>query len=133
MIACSVMILPLIKLIPMPVLFGLFLFMGTTTLLGNQFFERMTLWLTDPKLYPMKHYTRLVKHWRIHLFTGIQALALLALWLLKSSKVGLLFPVLIALLVPLRMWLGRFFTAAELEALDSEEEDEEEEENLIGG
>lgn len=133
MIACSVMVLPLIKLIPMPVLFGLFLFMGMTTLVGNQFFERLTLWLTDPQLYPVKHYTRSVKHLRIHLFTAIQALALLALWFLKASKAGLLFPVLIALLVPLRMWLGRFFTPEELEVLDSEEEDVEEEENLLGG
>lgn len=132
LIGFSILILPLIKLIPMAVLFGLFLYMGFSTLTGNQFFERMTLWVTDPKLYPLSHYTQRVAHMRIHLFTVIQAGGLVALWLLKASAIGILFPVLIALLVPFRMTLGRFFTKAELEALDSEEEAEELDDALAG-
>ncbi|MBL8896902.1 MAG: HCO3- transporter [Planctomycetes bacterium] len=131
LIACSVLILPLIKLIPMAVLFGLFLFMGFTTLGGNQFFDRVTLWVTDPKLYPRSHYTRIVSHLRIHLYTIIQAVALAALWVLKASSIGILFPVLIALLVPLRLLLGRWFTAEELAALDAEEVAEEFEGELL--
>jgi len=123
-IALSVLILPLIKLIPMAVLFGLFLYMGLTTLSGNQFFERVTLWVTDPALYPKNHYTRIVSHWRIHLFTVIQALALGALWVLKASAIGILFPVLIAMLVPLRILMARWFKPEELHVLDSEEEEE---------
>ncbi len=57
----------------------------------------------------------------------------MALWVLKTSSIGILFPVLIALLVPTRFLLGRFFTPAELIALDAEEEVEEIEERAIGG
>lgn len=121
MIAASVFMLPLIKLIPMVVLFGLFLYMGTAILQGNQFFERFTLFFTDPKLYPASHYVRRVRPSKIHAFTAIQVVALTALWLLKSSPLGILFPVLIALLVPLRLALSRFFSAQELSALDAEE------------
>ena len=122
----------LIKAIPMPVLFGLFLFMGFNTLLGNEFWERVTLWITDPKLYPKTHYVKIVPYKKIHLFTGIQAAALAALWALKTSAIGILFPVLIALLVPLRLFLKRFYTPEELAALDAEEELDEAADAFIG-
>lgn len=125
LIACSILILPLIKLIPMAVLFGLFLFMGVATLAGNQFSHRFTLWVTDPKLYPANHYVSRVRRNKMHLFTLIQVLCLVALWVLKASSLGILFPVLIALLVPLRLLMKRYFTGEELEALDAEDESEE--------
>lgn len=115
----------LIKAIPMPVLFGLFLFMGFNTLLGNEFWDRVTLWVTDPKLYPDTHYVKIVPHKKIHVFTAIQAAALAALWALKTSAIGILFPVLIALLVPLRLLLKRFYTPEELAVLDADEEPDE--------
>lgn len=120
LIACSIFILPLITLIPMAVLFGLFLYMGIATLGGNQFWERLTLWATDPDLYPSTHYVSRVPARTLHLFTAIQLLALVALWLLKTSIIGLLFPVLIALLVPLRLALGKFIEPHHLRLLDSE-------------
>ncbi|MBW2498822.1 MAG: HCO3- transporter [Deltaproteobacteria bacterium] len=132
LIGFSILILPLIQLIPMSVLFGLFLFMGFNTLAGNQLWDRFLLWFTDPRLYPKTHYVRRVKISRIHFFTLIQVLALGALWMLKTSPVGILFPVLIALLVPLRLGLGRRFTQAELEALDAEEELDDQEERSSG-
>lgn len=133
LIACSVLILPLIQLIPMAVLFGLFLFMGFNTLAGNQLWDRFLLWFTDPKLYPATHAVRRVPITKIHLFTLIQVSGLVALWLLKTSAVGILFPVLIALLVPLRLALGRWFDGDELEALDPDEELEEAEAHALGG
>ena len=59
-------------------------------------------------------------------------LALGLLWVLKASAIGILFPVLIALLVPLRLLLGRWFRPAELDKLDSEEEVEETDDLLVG-
>ena len=47
------------------------------------------------------------------------------LWILKASPLGILFPVLIALLVPLRLSMDRVFEPAHLELLDAEEEAEE--------
>ncbi|KIG13092.1 Sodium bicarbonate cotransporter [Enhygromyxa salina] len=121
LIAGSILILPLIKLIPMPVLFGLFLYMGFATLTGNELADRAVLWFTDRNLYPETHYLRRVSRRKIHLFTIIQLGGLVALWVLKTSPLGLLFPILIALLVPLRLALKRWFTDDELEALDGEE------------
>jgi hypothetical protein len=131
LIGASLALLSWIEQIPMAVLFGLFLYMGFSTLGGNQLFERVTLWVTDPRLYPQNHYTRSVAHWRMHLFTLVQVVALALLWVLKASAIGILFPILIALLVPLRLLLGRWFRSEELAALDSEEETEEFEDLLV--
>jgi hypothetical protein len=122
MIAASILILPLIKLIPMAVLFGLFLYMGVATLGGNEFFERVMLGVTDRELFPDTHYVRVVPPAVIRGFTLIQMGALGALWVLKTSAIGILFPVLIALLVPLRLGMKRVFKPEHLAALDADEE-----------
>ncbi|MCO6439601.1 MAG: HCO3- transporter [Nitrococcus mobilis] len=125
LIGVSILLLPLIKLIPMAVLFGLFLYMGFVTLAGNQFFDRITLWFTDRNLYPNTHYVRNVPRRIIHYFTAIQVACFAALWILKSSAIGILFPVLIALLAPLRLLLDRFFKREHLQALDADEDMDE--------
>ena len=122
LIASSILLLPLIKAIPMEVLFGLFLFMGFSTLNGTDLFNRVRLWITDSKLYPQSHYVNKVPLRVIHLFTFIQVASLGLLWVLKSSPAGILFPLLIALLVPLRYWLANWFSSEHIELLDSEEE-----------
>jgi len=125
MIGASILLLPLIQAIPMEVLFGLFLFMGFSTLNGTDFFARVRLWITDRNQYPQTHYVRKVPHRVIHLFTLIQVLALVALWILKSSSLGIMFPLLIAMLVPMRLMLERWFDNGHLELLDAEEETDE--------
>jgi len=112
--------------IPMSVLFGLFLYMGVTSLGGNQMFERLELWLMDPKLYPTTHYLKRVKRRDVHIFTAIQVIALAILWAVKVSSAAMLFPLFIALLVPLRLLLPRWFDEASLKALDSEEDADDE-------
>lgn len=42
--------------------------------------------------------------------------------MLKASIFGILFPVLIALLVPLRLMLNKFFDRGHLAALDADED-----------
>lgn len=128
-IGVSLLFLPVVKMIPMSVLFGLFLYMGFASLGGNEFFERFKLWAMDPRLYPKTHhFIGKVPNAVIHKFTLIQVVCLAVLWILKSSKLGLLFPVLIALLVPIRTSLRRFFKADHLHALDADEEAEDIEE-----
>ncbi|MBT4863729.1 MAG: PTS transporter subunit EIIA [Planctomycetaceae bacterium] len=126
LIGLSLFLLPLLKTIPMAVLYGLFLFMGVVSMSGNQFFERMSLWLKDPALYPVTHYIRRVPRWTIHAFTLLQLVCLGVLWFVKSSAIGILFPVFIALLVPVRLLAGKYFSAEQLAALDAEEEPEDE-------
>ncbi|MCH2182569.1 MAG: sodium bicarbonate transporter family protein [Mariniblastus sp.] len=129
LIGLSLLMLPIVNLIPNAVLFGLFLYMGFTTLGGNDFFDRVRLWVTDPALYPKTHYIRKVPMRTIHMFTALQFGGLAALWILKMTKIqgfplGILFPLLIALLVPFRMSFTKFFDAKDLEILDSEEDEE---------
>jgi mannitol/fructose-specific phosphotransferase system IIA component (Ntr-type) len=127
LIGFSLLLLPWLKEIPMAVLYGLFLFMGIVSMSGNQFFERLSLWLRDPDLYPVTHYIRRVPSRTIHAFTALQFSCLAILWIVKSSSIGILFPIFIALLVPVRMIASMFFSAEHLAALDADEEPEEEE------
>ena len=101
--------------------------MGVVSMAGNQFFERLSLWPKDPTLYPTTHYIRRVPIWTIHKFTILQAACLAVLWGVKISRVGILFPLFIALLVPVRLIAGRYFSEKHLAALDAEEDPEEEE------
>ncbi len=128
LIGLSLLLLPYLKFIPLAVLFGLFLFMGVVSMKGNQFFERLSLWATDPDLYPRTHFVRRVPKRAMHLFTLVQLICLVVLWIVKTSAWGILFPLFIAILVPVRFALGRVFNSEHLDALDAEENPEEEEE-----
>jgi len=131
LLGSSIFFLTYFSYIPMPVLFGLFLFMGLTSLGGNQFFDRIMLWVTDPKLYPKTHYTERVPRKYIHRFTLIQLLCFVVLWVLKASKLGILFPLMIAALVPINFYIRRFFPPAYMEALVAEEGEEQEQSHVL--
>lgn len=130
LVGCSLLLLPLLSAIPLAVLYGVFLFMGVVSIAGNQFFERLSLWFKDPDLYPAFHYIRRAPIWTIHAFTLIQVICLGILWVVKTSDqpaIAILFPLFIALLVPVRILLvGQWFKAEHLRALDAEEEPEDE-------
>ncbi|MBW2507084.1 MAG: HCO3- transporter [Deltaproteobacteria bacterium] len=126
MIGSSLLFLGLLREIPMSVVFGLFLYMGIASLRGNQFVDRLKLWVTDPSLYPPTHYVRRVSRTVLHTFTLIQVICLIVLWTVKSSSLGVLFPLCIALLVPIRRNLDRIFSQKDLAFLDADEEPEEE-------
>ncbi|MEC7566296.1 MAG: PTS sugar transporter subunit IIA [Planctomycetota bacterium] len=115
-----------LQFIPKSTLYGLFLFMGVVSMSGNQFFARASLWIRDPALYPSTHYMRRVPQSVIHIFTAFQAVCLGILWIVKASALGILFPVFIALLVPVRMLAGKYFSDQHLQALDSQEAPEDE-------
>ena len=125
LIASSLFLLPLLQLVPMATLYGLFLFMGVVSMSGNQFFERLSLWIMDASLYPSTHYIRRVRRSTIHKYTLVQLFGLLACLAILSggehNHIAIFFPVLIALLVPLRMLLTRYFSHEDLAALDAEE------------
>jgi mannitol/fructose-specific phosphotransferase system IIA component (Ntr-type) len=124
--------LPYLSLIPMAVLFGLFLFMGIGSLGGNQFIDRFKLWIMDPSLYPPTHYLRAVPVRFVHWYTGIQFVCLSVLWVVKTSVIGILFPFFVALLVPIRMYLKKVFRPHHLALLDAEEGPADEEFREVG-
>ena len=116
----SLLLLPWLKVVPMAVLYGLFLFMGIVSMKGNQFLERLSLWPMDRMLYPATHYIRRVPNSTIHKYTFLQFVCLVVLWIVKSSAVAILFPLLIVLLVPVRWIAGRFFATQDLAILDAD-------------
>ena len=89
-----------------------------STLNGTDLFARVKLWMIDKHLYLTEDYIKKVPIKVINIFTLIQIGALATLWVLKSSSLGILFPLLIALLVPLRQWLSKHFEEEHLTALD---------------
>ncbi len=127
LLGLSLCLLPVLKIIPMATLFGLFLYMGVVSISGNQFFERLSLWLMDRNLYPSTYYLRRVPKRTIHKFTLLQAMCLGALWIVKASALGILFPLFIALLAPVRMLANRCFRPEHLAVLDAVEDPDQEE------
>jgi len=125
-VGASLLALGLLRQVPMSVLFGLFLFMGVASTRGNQLFERLQLWFIDPARFPTAYYLRAVPTRVVHSYTAIQGACLAVLWVVKTSAVGILFPLFIGLLVPVRMLLNRRFEPEHLALLDAEEEPDEE-------
>lgn len=52
----SILMEPILKYIPLAVLFGIFLYMGVTSLFGIQLFDRILLLLMPPKYHPSEPY-----------------------------------------------------------------------------
>ncbi|KAH8415596.1 hypothetical protein KR222_006022 [Zaprionus bogoriensis] len=121
MIGLSVLMSPLLRLIPMAVLFGVFLYMGVASMSGVQLFERIRLYFMPVKHYPPTNYVKRVRPWKLHLFTTIQVLCLAVLWAVKSSKFSLAFPFFLILMVPIRQRLNSLYKPEELQALDGSE------------
>uniref|UniRef100_A0A3Q1G311 Anion exchange protein n=1 Tax=Acanthochromis polyacanthus TaxID=80966 RepID=A0A3Q1G311_9TELE len=114
----SVFMAPILKFIPMPVLYGVFLYMGVASLNGVQFMDRLQLLLMPAKHQPDLIYLRHVPQRRIHLFTFIQGLCLALLWILKSTVAAIIFPVMILALVAVRKAMDYVFSQHDLSYLD---------------
>ncbi|XP_012539974.1 sodium-driven chloride bicarbonate exchanger isoform X5 [Monomorium pharaonis] len=119
MIGCSVLLTPMLRNIPMPVLFGVFLYMGAASLKGLQFFDRILIMLMPVKYQPDYMFLRQVPLKRVHMFTAIQLTCLACLWLIKSfSHTSILFPLMLVVMIGIRKSLDLMFTQRELKILD---------------
>ncbi|KAM6042431.1 band 3 anion transport protein isoform 4-T5 [Chlamydotis macqueenii] len=122
LIGVSILMEPILKYIPLAVLFGIFLYMGVTSLFGIQLFDRILLLLMPPKYHPKEPYVTRVKTWRMHLFTFTQIIVLVLLWAVKSTQASLALPFLLILTVPLRRFLlPKIFQDIELKCLDTDD------------
>ncbi|XP_027920099.1 boron transporter 1-like isoform X5 [Vigna unguiculata] len=127
MVALCVAAMPLLKKIPTSVLWGYFAFMAIESLPGNQFWERILYLFTAPS----RRYKVLEKHHAafietvpfktVAMFTLFQtAYLLLCFGLTWIPIAGVLFPMLIMLLIPVRQYfLPKFFKGAHLQELDA--------------
>ncbi|XP_056435312.1 sodium-driven chloride bicarbonate exchanger-like isoform X1 [Gadus chalcogrammus] len=143
LMGCSVFMTSVLKFIPMPVLYGVFLYMGASSLKGIQFYDRLRLFFMPAKHQPDLIYLRHVPLRKVHLFTVIQLSCLLLLWTIKTSKAAIVFPMMVLALVFIRKLMDCFFTKREMSWLDDlmpenkkkileDEEDEVEEQSILG-
>ncbi|XP_045924841.1 solute carrier family 4 member 1b (Diego blood group) [Micropterus dolomieu] len=122
LVGLSILMEPILKMIPMSALFGIFLYMGITSLSGIQLWDRILLLLIPKKYHPNEPYATRVSTGRMHLFTAIQIVCLAVLWIVKSSPVSLALPFILILTIPLRMLMGRhLFTEVEMKCLDADD------------
>ncbi|XP_029696128.1 sodium-driven chloride bicarbonate exchanger-like isoform X2 [Takifugu rubripes] len=118
LMGCSVFMTSVLKFIPMPVLYGVFLYMGASSLRGIQFFDRLKLFSMPAKHQPDFIYLRHVPLRKVHLFTIVQLSCLVLLWVIKTSKAAIVFPMMVLALVFIRKLLDFIFTKRELSWLD---------------
>ncbi|GAA0150414.1 secondary carrier transporter [Lithospermum erythrorhizon] len=132
MVGGCVAAMPVLKMIPTSVLWGYFAYMAIESLPGNQFWERILLLFTSPsrrfKVLEEDHATfvETVPFKTIAAFTLFQATYLLTCFgITWIPLTGVLFPLLIMLLVPVRQYvLPKFFKGAHLQDLDAAEYEE---------
>jgi len=97
----------LLTQVPLPVLMGLFMYLGTSALPGNEMFERIKGLFKDSSLTKKEKWSSIPKK-IVNSFTVLQMACLGAMFWVKSSPIGVLFPVVIAMLAPLRFGLEKF-------------------------
>uniref|UniRef100_A0A0B6ZWW5 Anion exchange protein n=2 Tax=Arion vulgaris TaxID=1028688 RepID=A0A0B6ZWW5_9EUPU len=115
----AVFITNILKVIPMPVLYGVFFYMGYSALRGMQFIDRVLLIFMPVKYQPDHIYLRHVPLWRVHIFTLIQIICLVGLWVVKSIKsISIIFPLLVLFTGVVRKILECMYTQEELKYLD---------------
>ncbi|PSS06074.1 Boron transporter like [Actinidia chinensis var. chinensis] len=132
MVGGCVAAMPFLKMIPTSVLWGYFAFMAIESLPGNQFWERILLLFTAPsrryKVLEEYHATfvETVPFKAIAMFTIFQTAYLLVCFGITWVPIaGVLFPMMIMLLVPVRQYLlPKFFKGAHLQDLDAAEYEE---------
>ena len=122
LIALTIVLLPVLREVPMAVLYGLFLYLGVTGLATSQLWTRIKMIAMDPRLLPPTHYVRRVPISRVHAFTLVQLACCAVLLGVRASPAALFFPLFIAALMPLRYTLTSknvpLFTREMLKMLD---------------
>ncbi len=108
-----------LRMIPLSVLFGIFLYFGIVSLSGTQLYERIKFIFIPLKYCPNVVYARGVRPSKRNLFTIIQIIMVAILLILKSSLIAFTFPVILVMLVPFRKFiLPKMFTHKELEQVN---------------
>lgn len=119
MLLATIYLLPTLKHLPIPVVSGVFLFLGRKLMTGNSFLKRITHSVAEKDRLPANHPIHVLGRNKMNLFTGIQILCLAGLWTFKqNSSISIFFPSVIGLLMAIRkLVLPKIFTEEELEAL----------------
>jgi hypothetical protein len=119
LIASTVGLLSLLKFVPIPVVAGVFLFLGRKLMTGNSFLQRVRDSVVENDRLEPDHPIRMIGRKRTNIFTTIQVFCLAGLWGFKEcNATAIFFPSVIGMLMVIRSFmLPKFFSTGELEAL----------------
>lgn len=116
MMASSLLLLPVIRSVPIPVVSGVFLFLGRKLMSGNSFLQRCRDTFVEKKRLPVDHPIQKLGRKRMAAFTIVQLLCLGGLWSFKQNPAtAIFFPSVIGMLMVIRSSiLPKFFPEEEL-------------------
>ena len=121
-ILSSLFLLPFLGNIPVPVISGIFLYLGKKMMKGNLFLERLGNIIIEKRLLPATNIFNTLPAPTVLKYLSVQSLMLLLIWVMKQNKnFSLFFPSCIAFLMIVRsVVMPNFFTPTELQLLDPE-------------
>jgi uncharacterized integral membrane protein len=124
LLGLSLLFINVLKVLPVPVLLGVFLFMGLSSLPPMQFWNRLLLFFQQPSKYPETTYLKYMEAARVHKYTCFQLLFFFGIFVVMNIKtISIAFPFMTFLCIPARLYfLPLFFTGWELTLLDGEED-----------
>jgi hypothetical protein len=119
MIAATLGLLPVLGFVPIPVVAGVFLFLGRKLMTGNSFLQRVRDIFVEKNRLPKDHPILSIGRKKTAIFTITQVICLFGLWTFKqNSSTAIFFPSVIGLLILFRAAvLPKFFTERELRQL----------------
>jgi len=124
LIGLTLCALTVLGYIPIAALDGLFIYMGIASFGGNSFYQRLVLFITDPARRAARGLDFLdgVPSGVVRRYTALQLLILACIFgVTLVPYANCLFPVLIAVLVPLRIvTLPKLFGRENVDALDAD-------------
>jgi len=99
----------LLAQVPLPVLSGVFMYLGLTSLQGLELWDRVKELFEDTSVAPTKRWTGIVPKKVTTLFTIVQLSCIYAMMKVKeSSSFGVVFPLIIAMMPVLRYGIVKF-------------------------
>ena len=89
----SLLLLPLLAHIPVPVISGIFLYLGRKMMTGNLFLDRVGQAVVEERQLPMTNAYRLLPRLTVFKYLLIQIVMVSSIWFLKQSRsLSLFFP-----------------------------------------
>lgn len=127
LVGLSLLFLSAIQQIPLPVLLGVFLFMGLSSMPGIQFWQRILMFFMQPSQFPSKPFTQYMSTKRIHMFTLFQIVFFMGVFFVQNTpSVAIVFPFMTLLCIPARLFLApKIFYRWELCLLDGYDDEVE--------
>jgi hypothetical protein len=125
LIFATIFALSLLKILPLAVLYGVFMFMGLVALPAQQFWQRILLFFMQPSKYPETPYTKYMPKKRIHLYTFVELIFFGLVFTVREIKtIAIAFPLMTLMCIPARCYLlPRIFKQWELLLVDGDPDD----------